>query len=60
MQIRKCSFCGEPIEPGTGKLLVKRDGTLYYYCSSKCEKNHALKRVPRKVRWTEIARAKRR
>jgi len=52
MEKRKCSFCGEGIEPGTGKMFVKRDGTIYYFCSSKCEKNMALGRIPRRVEWT--------
>ena len=50
---RICSFCGNEIEPGTGKLYIRKDGTIYHFCSSKCQKNFLkLKRVPRKVRWT--------
>lgn len=50
---RVCSFCGGEIEPGTGKMYVKNDGTVYYFCSSKCQKNMlVLKRSPRRVRWT--------
>ncbi|MHC1570481.1 MAG: 50S ribosomal protein L24e [Methermicoccaceae archaeon] len=56
MQKRVCSFCGKEIEAGTGKMFVKKDGTVLFYCSSKCEKNHALKRIPRHVRWTSAAR----
>ncbi|HIH69995.1 50S ribosomal protein L24e [Methermicoccus shengliensis] len=56
MQKRVCSFCGREIEPGTGKMFVKRDGTVYFYCGSKCEKNHALGRIPRHVRWTKAGR----
>ncbi|MEA1993196.1 MAG: 50S ribosomal protein L24e [Euryarchaeota archaeon] len=49
-----CSFCGKEIEPGTGKMYIKKDGTVYTFCSSKCEKNMiGLKRKPRKVRWTK-------
>ncbi|MDY6966187.1 MAG: 50S ribosomal protein L24e [Halobacteriota archaeon] len=51
MENTKCSFCGNMIELGTGKMLVKKDGSIFYYCSSKCEKNMALGRVPRKVKW---------
>ncbi len=48
-----CSFCGRPIEPGTGKLFVKKDGTRYWFDSSKCQANMLeLKRVPRNVKWT--------
>ena len=35
-------------------MYVKRDGTVYLFCTSKCEKNMiVLKRKPRKVGWTE-------
>ena len=50
---RNCSFCGADIEPGTGKMYVKRDGTKYNFCSNKCQKNMVdLKRVNRNVKWT--------
>jgi len=42
-----CSFCGVTLEPGTGKMFVKKDGTIFYFCSTKCENNHKLGRVPR-------------
>ncbi|EMR74364.1 LSU ribosomal protein L24E [Thermoplasmatales archaeon SCGC AB-539-N05] len=52
---RSCSFCGKEIEPGTGKLFVRKDGTVYYFCSSKCQKNMLkLKRVPRRVKWSKL------
>lgn len=47
----KCSFCGSPIELGTGKMFVRSDGTIYFFCSSKCENNFALGRVSRKTEW---------
>ncbi len=51
---RICSFCGKEIEPGTGKMYVKKDGTVLTFCSSKCEKNMIkLNRKPRKVEWTK-------
>ena len=51
---RTCSFCGNEIEPGTGKMYVKKDGSIFYFCSSKCEKNLVkLRRKPRKFKWTE-------
>ena len=50
---RNCSFCGEPIEPGTGKIYVKKDGTVYNFCTNKCKKNRIdIGRVPRRTRWT--------
>ncbi len=36
----KCTFCGNNIERGTGKMYVKKDAKILYFCSSKCEKNH--------------------
>jgi len=51
---RSCSFCGSDIEPGTGKLYVKKDGVVLYFCKMKCQKNMLkLKRIPRRVRWTK-------
>ncbi|MEM0150812.1 MAG: 50S ribosomal protein L24e [Thermoplasmata archaeon] len=51
---RYCSFCGNEIEPGTGKMYVKKDGSILYFCSSKCQKNMLkLGRNPKNVRWTK-------
>lgn len=50
----KCSFCGKEIAPGTGKMFVKKDGKIFYFCSSKCEKNVLnLTRDNKKIKWTE-------
>lgn len=50
---RVCSFCAEPIEPGTGMLFIKKDGKQFSFCSSKCRRNMVkLGRVPRHVEWT--------
>ncbi len=52
---RKCSFCGEEIEPGTGKIYAKKDGTVFYFCKLKCKVNMLdLKRIPRRVRWSKF------
>ncbi|MDO8741277.1 MAG: 50S ribosomal protein L24e [Candidatus Woesearchaeota archaeon] len=48
----KCIFCSNLLKPGTGKMLVKNDGSLLYFCSSKCERNLNLNRNPRKLKWT--------
>ena len=50
---RTCDFSGEDIEPGTGTMFVRTDGTTIHYCSSKCEKNADLGREPRDLEWTE-------
>ncbi|MFC1742089.1 50S ribosomal protein L24e [Nanoarchaeota archaeon] len=53
----KCSFCGITIEKGTGKMLVKKDGKIIYFCATKCEKNMLkLKRKPREHQWTGESR----
>ena len=44
------------MEPGTGKVYVRRDGTIYYFCSSKCQNNYRLGRLPRRVMWTKAGR----
>jgi len=50
-----CGFCGGGIEPGTGTIYVRSDGSLLYLCSSKCRKNAiTLKRRPQKLKWTEV------
>jgi len=51
-----CTFCGGAMEPGTGKMFVKRDGTIFYFCSTKCQNNQKLGRVPRRVAWTKAGR----
>ena len=56
----KCSFCGHNMEKGTGKMYVRNDSNIFFYCSNKCEKNHLkLGRNPRKVKWTEDSRKSR-
>ncbi len=38
---------------GTGKMFVKRDGTVFFFCSRKCETNQLkLHRSPVRRRWT--------
>ncbi len=50
-----CSFCGADVEPGTGSIYVRNDGSLLYLCSSKCRRNQIyLKRRARRLKWTEV------
>lgn len=57
---RTCSFCAGEIEPGTGQLFVKRDGSLYAFCSSSCRKQQlGLGRVGHRLRWTHAHELKR-
>ena len=42
------------MEPGTGKMYVKSDGTVLYFKNSKCEKNFIkLGRKPFATKWTK-------
>jgi large subunit ribosomal protein L24e len=57
---RTCSFCAGDIEPGTGQLFVKRDGSLFSFCSSSCRKQQmGLGRVGHRLRWTKAHELKR-
>lgn len=39
---------------GTGMAFVGNDGTMLWFCSSKCRKSMlVLKRDPRKLKWTD-------
>lgn len=52
-----CSFCGTAIEPATGKMYIKRDGTVLHFDSSKCQRNMVeLGRINRHVGWTDAAK----
>lgn len=52
-----CSFCGIDLAKGTGRLYAKKDGTVFYFCSSKCMKNQLkLKRVGKKIKWAKKTR----
>lgn len=54
LSIKNCSFCNRKIEPGTGTMLIKNDGSIIHFCSDKCRKNMLkLRRDPRKLKWTE-------
>jgi ribosomal protein L24E len=63
MAVAKCAFCGVEQEDFKGSYYVKNDGSVLYFSSGKCMKNHLkLKRDKRKVRWAEafhIVRKKR-
>ena len=57
MALSKCIFCGCEQDDYKGLHLIKNDGNIVYYCSSKCRKNQLqLKREGRKQKWTTAAR----
>ena len=52
-ETRICTFTKEEIEPGTGIMFVRRDGTVLWFKDSKARKNHVnLGRNPRRLKWT--------
>jgi len=53
---RTCDYTGEEIEPGTGIMYVRTDGTVLHFVDSKAEKNYRLGREPRDLEWTEEGR----
>ncbi len=53
--LKKCTFCGKDIEPGFGWMYVKADGTILYFCSSKCRKSYMMGRNPKKLGWIRKA-----
>ena len=51
LKVEVCAFPGLKIYPGHGKRVTRADGKTQIFLNSKCERNHALKRNPRKVKW---------
>ena len=50
----KCFFCGKDESPHKGLHLIRNEGSIIYFCSSKCRKNTLnLKRDKRRIKWTE-------
>ncbi|MBS7650084.1 MAG: 50S ribosomal protein L24e [Candidatus Bathyarchaeia archaeon] len=50
----KCSFCGKEYPPASGIAYFRNDGSILYFCSTKCRKNLLkLGRDPRKLKWTK-------
>ena len=49
LKVEVCAFSGLKIYPGHGKRITRLDGKTQIFLNSKCERNHALKRNPRKV-----------
>lgn len=58
----KCIFCGSEAHSHQGVHVLNNDGSISFFCSSKCRKSSLnLKRDKRNFKWTEayrVARAK--
>jgi large subunit ribosomal protein L24e len=48
-----CSFCKKQYKEPRGLTVFAFDGKTIYFCSSKCRRNAALKRDPRKTNWVK-------
>lgn len=55
VRVRTCDYTGQKIEPGTGIMYVKNDGTVLNFINSKAEKLYKREKDPREVEWTKIA-----
>ena len=49
----KCSFCGEEVPAGRGKMLVRISGQKIVFCGSKCQRNSKLGRDGKSMKWTK-------
>lgn len=52
----KCSFCGNKLPEGRGKMFVLKSGQVRYFCNSKCQKNWKKGREGKNTEWTKTAR----
>ena len=48
-----CSFCKKHYNFPRGLTVFLFDGKALHFCSSKCKRNLALKRDPKKVNWVK-------
>ena len=55
----KCSFCGEGMQEGRGKVFVRKSGQVLHFCSPKCQRNWKLGREGKKKKWTTTSRKER-
>ena len=53
---RTCDYTGDDIEPGTGTMFVRSNGTVLHFKDSKAEKNYLLGREARELEWTTTGR----
>ena len=48
-----CSFCKNLYKFPCGITVIQKDGSIRYYCSSKCRKNEEMGRLAKKVKWVK-------
>lgn len=50
----RCSYTRKTIEPGTGKMFVRKDGTVLWFINNKAQKSFLkLGRDARELKWTK-------
>lgn len=54
---RTCDYTGQSIEPGTGIMYVRSDGTILHFVDAKAEKNYMKGREARDLEWTAAGQA---
>lgn len=47
----RCSVCKSNVLKGSGKMFVRNDGRIFYFCSSKCQRNWNMGREGKKLKW---------
>eukprot|EP00127_Corallochytrium_limacisporum_P003711 Clim_evm43s152 gene=Clim_evmTU43s152 len=58
MKLEVCIFSGYKIYPGRGRKLVRFDGKVVHFLSSKTESLYLQRKNPRKISWTVLYRRK--
>ena len=48
-----CTFCRKQYEFPRGVTVVQKDGSVKFYCASKCRKNSEMGRNNKKVKWVQ-------
>ena len=43
---------------GTGKMLVRNDGRILYFCSRKCERTVEMGRSEKRMKWAKYFKKK--
>lgn len=52
----KCSICRTSIPKGTGKMFIRNDGRIFYFCALKCQRNFELGRSEKKLKWAKTGK----
>jgi large subunit ribosomal protein L24e len=50
-------MCKTNMPRGTGKMYVRNDGRIFYFCGSKCHKNWKMGRADKNIKWASPDKA---